>query len=342
MIKTVLRSVLALILLLLLWQHQLLLYGISQAKGQLKVISKSREIPDVLSDPLVADSIKYKLRLIQEIKQFAVDQLGFEETENYSTYYDQHGKPSLWVVTAAKPFKLEPKEWYFPILGKVPYKGFFVYQKAVEEERKLERRNWDTNIRVAEGWSTLGWFRDPVLSNMLNDIPGELANTIIHELTHSNLFVKDSIEFNENLATFFGDQGARRFLEYKFGLGSFEYKANNRAQSDRMEFTDHILRGADRLGELYSGLGETMAENLRYGPKRQLIETIIEAADTLNLHQQDRYIMYLKTSKVNNAFFMSYLRYRSDLSFFEEELRANFNGDLKRYFHHIKNTYSGS
>ncbi len=338
-IKIVLKSALGIFLLILLWQHQLILYGISQARGQLKVVFNSREISDVLKDPLVADSIKYKLNLIQEIKQYSFDSLGFEQTDNYTTYFDQQGKPTLWVVTGARPFVLEPKEWYFPILGRVPYKGYFVFKRAEEEERKLGRDDWDTNLRVAGGWSTLGWFSDPVMSNMLNDKPGELANTIIHELTHGNLFVKDSVEFNENLASFFGDQGARSFLKYKFGANSSESLDYQRSQSDRTKFTDHILRGADRLDELYTSQGESLPYNLRYSPKRLLIDEITATADTLDLFEKQRYLRYLQKSKVNNAFFMSYLRYRAGFTFFEKELATTFKGDLKQYFQHFKQVY---
>lgn len=339
MIKKIFKAVLLFLALLAMWKYQLILYGLSQARGQLHVVINAREIPEVMQDPAVPDSIKYKLKLVGEIKQFALDHLGFDETKNYETYYDQEGKPSLWVVTGAKPFALEPKEWHFPFLGSVPYKGFFVYSKAEEEERKLEREDWDTNLRVAGGWSTLGWFRDPVLSNMLNEGPGELANTIIHELTHGNLFVKDSVEFNENLASFFGDQGARRFLEYRFGTNSEEGKIYHQRQLDQSRFTGHILHGASLLNELYTSQEETMARNLRYTPKRMLLDEIIRLADTLSLYEKDRYLLYLEKSKVNNAFFMSYLRYRSDVGIFEQELESDFDGDLKKYFEHLRQKY---
>ena len=339
MLRKVIRIALVLISLLLLWQHQLIIYGVSQLRGQLNVILNSREVPDVLADPGVPDSIKYKLNLIQEIKQFTVDSLGFESSDNYTSYFDQKGKPSLWVVTAAKPYALEPKEWYFPMLGRVPYKGFFIYSKAEDEERKLEQDGWDTNLRVAGGWSTLGWFSDPVLSNMLSQGPGELANTIIHELTHGNLFVKDSVAFNENLASFFGDQGARKFLGYKYGKNSPESLQYERSQSDRQNFSNHILRGADRLNEMYTSSEETLADNLRYSSKRELIDKIKSSVDTLTLNKKQRYLSYLKKSKVNNAFFMSYLRYRADFTVFEKELELTFKGNLKGYFDHFRQLY---
>lgn len=330
--------VLGLLLLLLIWNHQLILYGVSQGKGQLKVVWNSRDLQEVFDDPAVPDSVKYKLRLIQEVKAFTVDQLGFKQTKNYQAYYDQEGKPSLWVVTGAKPLALEPKQWYFPFLGAVPYKGFFDYEKALKEEQKLEG-DWDTNLRVVGGWSTLGWFKDPVLSNMLLEPEGELVNTIVHELTHGNLFVKDSVEFNENLASFFGDQGARLFLQQKFGGNSPEMKKYEQKQSDQRKFTSHVLRGATLLDELYQAPDKDISDSLRLESKRNLIREIIATADTLGLYEKDRYLQYLQKSKVNNAFFMSFLRYRADLSIFEQELNTKFKGNLRAYFQYFREQY---
>ena len=334
--RKILRIFFFMLFLVALWYHKLILYGLSQGKGQLEIVSASRELAEVMSDSSVPDSIKMKLQLIQAVKQFTVDSLGFEESKNYTTYYDQKGKPSLWVVTGAKPYALEPKQWSFPLLGSVPYKGFFVYEKAEKEEKKLRLENWDTNIRVAGGWSTLGWFRDPVLSNMLNDRPGELANTIVHELTHANLFVKDSVEFNENLASFFGDQGAQRFLKATYGETSPEYTDYINGQLDRRKFTDHILRGADYLDSLYANMTETLPDEDRYNSKKQMINEIIFACDTLTLYEKERYLRFLSEKQVNNAFFMSYLRYKGDFTFFERELRDKFDGNLRGYFEHFK------
>ena len=334
--KFIWRLLLAMVVLSALWYHKLIFYGLGQASGQWAIISAAREVPEVLQDPEVADSIKQKLSLIEEIKQFTVENLGFESSDNYTTYYDQLGKPSLWVVTGAKPFDLQAKEWSFPFLGKVPYKGFFELQKAYQEETKLLQEDWDTNVRVAGGWSTLGWFRDPVLSNMLADPVGELANTIIHELTHGNLFIRDSVEFNENLASFFGDQGARRFLLQKYGAHSPQLEEYIKRQGDRMKFTDHILRGADLLDSLYANMPETLPLDDRINSKRRLINEIKMSCDTLELYEKQRYLLYLGEREVNNAFFMSYLRYRGDFTFFEKELNDNFGNDLKRYFEHFK------
>ena len=86
---------------------------------------------------------------------------------------------------------------------------------ADKEMELLKEAGYDVGMRTVGGWSTLGWFKDPILSNMLNRSYGDLANLIIHELVHATIFVKDSVEFNENLASFIGDQGAKLFLKRK-------------------------------------------------------------------------------------------------------------------------------
>ncbi len=336
--RKLLLAVLVLLVILGVWHYKLIGYGLGQAHGQLNIIWQSREVSEVLLDQQVPDSIKSKLEIIEQVKLFTIEQLGFQPSNNYTTYYDQKGAPSLWVVTAAQPFKLEPKEWHFPFLGYVPYKGFFEYPKA-EKEEALWSDKYDTNIRVAGGWSTLGWFRDPVLSNMLADPVGELANTIVHELTHQNIFIKDSVEFNENLASFFGDQGARQFLRTYYGENSQELLQYERGQADRFRFTEHILRGADLLDSLYTAMTLDSAAFDREMVKKEAINEIIISFDTLNLYEKGRYRRFLREKRINNAFFMSYLRYRGDFTFFEKELRDNFKGDLKRYFAHFKEQY---
>ena len=324
---------------LIIWNFDLIGYGIGQGLGQWEILRNAIPVDDVLADPDVADSVKLKLMLVQEVRQYAIDSLGIEDSNNYTTIYDQKGQDILWIVTASRPFALEPKEWRFPFLGNVPYKGFFSYDKVLEEEAELEAKGWDTNIRAPGGWSTLGWFKDPILSNMLLNSEGDLANTIIHELTHNTIFVKDSVELNENLASFIGDEGALRFLAYKYGTDSKPFQNYLKGKKDRQIFTDHILRGAERLDTLFRSWPEDLDQEMKSRDKRELIEYIITSFDTLSLHENGRYREFLRGQKVNNAFFMSYLRYRINYDFFEEEFWRNFNGDLKSYLHYLKQKY---
>src|SRR5688572_33350864 len=103
---------------------QLVVYGMDQAYGQLNIVLYTTEVEEILTDPSIPDSVKSKLLLVQEVKKFAIDSLGLEPTNNYTTYFDQGGKPLLWVLTASDRFALQPYEWQFPLLRVVSYKGY--------------------------------------------------------------------------------------------------------------------------------------------------------------------------------------------------------------------------
>ena len=225
MVKKILTAFLILLLLLSVIYIDLIIYGVRQGIGQVRVINNSIPIPAYLEKSGIPDSIRYKLLLIEDIKTFAAEKMGVIPSENYTTYFDQKGKPILWNVSAAEPFKLVAYEWTFPFLGSFSYKGYFSYELAKKEEALLGSSGLDTRVREVGGWSTLGWFNDPVLSGMLSRTEGDLAEVIIHELVHGTLYVKDSIDFNENLATFLGRKGAEIYLIDKYG-GSSELLRN--------------------------------------------------------------------------------------------------------------------
>src|SRR3954470_9178535 len=112
--KKITLFILSIVLLTSLGYRNLIGYGIAQLQGQLHIVYNSRPVDEVLQDKSVADSIKQKLLLIRDIKKFAVDSLGLKNSENYNTFYDQKGKPVLWVITACEPFSMKQYEWHFP------------------------------------------------------------------------------------------------------------------------------------------------------------------------------------------------------------------------------------
>ena len=146
------------------WNCNSIWYGIQQGKGQLKIVYGAEPVSQFLEDSTYSDSLKEKLRLIKEIKTFAIDSLGINPSENYEKLFDQEGKPVMWVVTACEKIKLEPYYWKFPFLGKFSYKGYFDQKKAIKEEQKLKDQGYDTDIGIVNAWSTLGWFKDPIMS----------------------------------------------------------------------------------------------------------------------------------------------------------------------------------
>lgn len=324
-------------LLIAFWD--LVSYGVRQGYGQFSIIWNAKPVEEFLADPDFPDSLKARLDFIAEVRKYAIDSLGLKDTENYKTMYDQKGKEIMWVVMASEKFQLKQKEWVFPIVGAVPYKGFFNEQRAISLKEELVKEGWDVVVRNPGGWSTLGWFTDPILSKMLNRSEGDLANLIIHEMSHATIFVKDSVDFNENLATFIGDRGAEKFLIYKYGPDSKEYTSYMEEDKDYLKFVDHMLRGAKALDSLYNSMrpDDPVEEKLKL--KENVIERIISSLDTLSLTLTSAPSRRFRKELPNNAYFMNFRQYQSKQDTFAEEWKEKFRGDLRAYISYLSNRY---
>jgi predicted aminopeptidase len=330
-IKRTLLALLVIIIAFVIIYWELVVYGFRQGKGQLTIIWNARPVEEVLADPTFPDSLKTKLNLITQVRKFAIDSLGLKDTENYKTLYDQKGEEIMWVVTACEPFRFKPKEWKFPIIGSVPYKGFFVKEKAFELRKELDKEGWDTSIRNPGGWSTLGWFTDPILSGMLERSEGDLANLIIHEMVHATIFVKDSIDFNENLATFIGDRGAEMFLYSRYGAHSKEYTEYINLDIDFTHYSNHMLHGSELLDSLYAAMKESDPIEVKKEMKREMIQRIVNSLDTLTLLAHQNPSQRFKERLPNNTYFMNMRRYQEKQDIFWEEYNGKFKGNLKAY-----------
>lgn len=335
-----LGALLALILVGLFYRRELS-YGWLQAKGQVNILMNVTDVEEVMNDPGFPDSLKQQIRLIQEIKKFGVDSLGLNPSENYTTFYNQHGKPILWVVTASERYRLRAKEWKFPIIGTFAYKGFFDSTRADLQEQELVQEGYDTDINEVSAWSTLGYLKDPILSSMLYRSKGGLANLILHELTHGTLFVKDDLELNENLASFVGDLGAIRFLTYKYGPDSEELKKYEYSKKYNDAYSSHVLRGGKQLDSLYATFRDQRVTVQKDTLKRNVIRQIIRTADTLLGGQLalSRGTDSVETKLPNNAYFIGYQTYKSRQNTFRKEFEEKFDGDFKKYMSYLKDKY---
>lgn len=306
--------------------------------GQLNIVWNARPITEVLNDPTFPDSLKVKLRIVDEIKKFALDSLGLKDSENYQTVYDQKGEELMWVVTACEPYRLKPKTWDFPVIGTVPYKGFFDKEIAIKETKKLQDEGWDVGIRNPGGWSTLGWFTDPILSGMLERNEGDLASLIIHEMVHATLFIKDSVEFNENLASFIGDSAAYDFLASKYGRHSSEYLTYVDEVDDYTRYSQHLLRGSNLLDSLYNTWSSSDTEVIKQKKKEALISKIVNEMDTLTL-RQFKIPKRFHEKLPNNDYFLAYRRYQSKQGNFKLELITQYNGNLREMIRDYKSRF---
>ena len=325
------------VLIVIFWD--LVSYAARQGYGQFTIIWNARPVEEFLSDPEFPDSLKARLNFISEVRRYSIDSLGLKDTENYKTMFDQKGKEIMWVVMACEKFRLKPKEWKFPIVGAVPYKGFFNEKRANDLKQELEQEGWDVVVRNPGGWSTLGWFTDPILSKMLNRSEGDLANLIIHEMSHATIFVKDSVDFNENLATFIGDRGAEKFLIYKYGEHSKEYTTYMEEDRDYLKFVDHMLRGAKKLDSLYNSMDAAEHLEGKLASKERVIRSIISSLDTLSLTLTSTPSKRFRNVLPNNAYFMNFRQYQAKQDTFTIELKAKFHNDLRAYISYLSGNY---
>ncbi len=339
MLKRILFIAIILLLALAAYYFELIAYGIGQGLGQLKIIREAKPVEAFLDDPVFPDSLKSRLKLIQSARRFAIDSLGLHDTENYTTLYDQKGEEIMWVVIACEPFKLNEKRWDFPVIGSVPYKGFFDREKAMNLRESLEKEGWDVGIRNPDGWSTLGWFTDPILSGMLSRSEGDLASLIIHEMVHATIYVKDSSDFNENLASFIGDRGAEIFLLRTFGDTSRQYQEYIHQDGNYRKVVDHMLRATQKLDSLYQAMNDSEPLESRKARKEQFIRRIVEAFDTVTFSDGRRRSGRFARRLPNNTYFMSFRTYESKHDTMAEAWNNQFNNDLKKMINFYRATY---
>ncbi len=317
--------------------RELLSYGLMQGKGQLKVLQGAEPIDYWLKKGDLDGRKKDKLRLIEEIRNFAFDSLGLSRNKNYTKMYNDEENPALWVVSASAPFALEPVTWTFPFIGTFSYKGFFDKEKALELVNQLESTGMDVSLRTVGGWSTLGWFRDPVMASMLRRSEGDLANLIIHELCHSTIFVKNDTELNENIATFVGDKGAEEFLRHRFGAESEELQNYRNGKEDYEKFSLYWLEQAQHLDSVYSTM-EHLPKKEKLALKDQSIQGMVDGLKEVPFLKPARYENYFDELP-NNNFFINFRRYRAKQSLFEEDFQNEFEGELRAIISYWKKMY---
>jgi len=186
----------------------------SQAiKGQYQLVTNERPIDKLQSDPKTPATLKARFDLLNELRSFADKQLKLPVDGHYHKYVDVHRQFVVWNVEAAPEFSLQPKSWWYPLLGSLEYRGYFSQRGATNYAASLRKSGCDVYIGGVTAYSTLGWFKDPVLNTFLFEPDADLAETIFHELGHQRVFARGDTDFNEAFATTVGEEGARRWLK---------------------------------------------------------------------------------------------------------------------------------
>jgi predicted aminopeptidase len=219
---------------IVVFNRQTFIYLFHQAMGQLSILVSTQSIDRFCDTSVLSIQEKENIALIETIKKYSIDSLAYSPTENFTRIYDQKNTTTLWVITACQPYSFDAYEWHFPIVGNVTYKGFFKRTFADKERMHLLAKGYDVDIRGVSAWSTLGWFSDPLLSSMLKRSKGSLCNLLFHELFHATYFAANSVDFNENIASFIAHKATLQFLKNDTSELN-DYKQNH---SDNITFSN--------------------------------------------------------------------------------------------------------
>src|SRR5690606_17570522 len=128
---------------------------------------------------------------------------------------------------------------------------------ALDWVKDKKEEGFQTWMRPVYAYSTLGYFEDRILSSFFQYDKYELAELVFHELFHVMYFLKNNVDFNENIANFFGEQMAREYFKNHNDNGYEEWKARINASGTLRKV---VASGARELNGLYKAKPELSRE----------------------------------------------------------------------------------
>jgi predicted aminopeptidase len=301
-------------------------YVLRAGMEQARILSRRQPIAEVITDPATSPETRRKLELVLQARTFAERGLGLAAGESYTTFSTVDSDTLLLVVSAARPDRFEAYTWWFPIVGRVPYKGYFDFEAAHGEAAGLADAGYDVYVRPAAAFSTLGWFNDPLLNTLLRFPDVDLVGTVIHELLHNTIFLPGQVAFNESFANFVGDNGAIVFFCARDGEAAEPCNRARETWADTRRYGRFLTELVTELETLYARtelpLDALLAE-------RELVFDRYRTRyrdEVMPLMHSRRYHGFL-TRPLNNATLIGTRLYYQRLDLFEEILQR-WHGDL--------------
>jgi len=305
-----------------------LAYYTQSVGGQLDVIAKRQPISQLLREPTTPPVLKQELTDVLAIRHFAVRALSLPDNASYLGYTDVQRPYVVWNVVATPAYALEPRQWCFPFVGCLSYRGYFRQTRARHFAEDLQQHGDDVAVLGVPAYSTLGWFDDPVLNTMIHWPKYRLAGLIFHELTHQVLYIRDDSSFNESFAATVEQEGVRRWLEHDNDTATLaRYRAEQRREQ---QFVGLITATRAELARLYAS---SIQAGEMHTAKTRAFAALRANYQRLKQNQWDGYAGYDRwfAQDLNNAHLAALHTYREYVPAFQA-LLAQCHGDLPAFY----------
>jgi predicted aminopeptidase len=317
----------------------------SEGTRYLSIISKAVSLDRALADPKTQPETRILIERAQKARAFAVAELGLKDTRNYKSIVALDSDRLATVVQACAELSFDRYLWPYPVVGKMPYRGYFDPKDAGKEAERLKKQGLDVIARPVDAFSTLGWFPDPLFSFMSSYSESEVADLVIHEMTHATVFLKgaragaDASQFNEELATFVGRTGSLMYLEKEYGPDSPQV-AQARAQTeDAAAFASYLAGTAKELEKVYASGADDLEKRRR---KADVIAARAQefTRDYATLFRSDRYKDF-PMARLNNAYIDLYRLYEGDSPLYGEFYEKICGRNLKVFVETVSHIAKG-
>lgn len=299
------------------------------ATGQAEILLKRQPVERVLADPSTEDTLRARLELSQKMLDFAATELDMPSGGSFTGYTDLGRPHVVWVLHAAPELSMEPKTWWYPVVGRQEYRGYFSETGARRLERSLQASGYETWLSQVDAYSTLGYFRDPLLNTYIHREEPLLAELLFHELAHQRHFRSGETAFNEGLAEAVGREGVRRWLASRGnqqGLDAYEARLRRLAAAGAQ-----IQRTAARLDQIYQS--DRDPPSMRAAKEAEIAELRRRLA-AMNPRPGSGLADWV-TGTLNNARINSFTAYEDEVPRFTG-LLAECGGDFREFWHRVK------
>src|SRR3954454_1294897 len=251
-----------------------------------KILSRRQPISDLVRDPGTPADVRAKLKVVLAARKYAKDSLKLRTKDSFTTYSRLDHDTLVLLVSAAYRDTLKPYTWWFPIVGRVPYKGYFDFAAARRDAKSLAAEGFDVYVRPSDAFSTLGFFNDPLLNTTLRGDSIDLANTVIHELTHNTFYAPGQAPFNESFAMFVGARGAAAFFRSR-GQSRAASRLDDQWEDDKLlaRFWTRVIKSLDSAYAAHPGerAARTAPRDTVYVSAREaLVKEIAPALKTIS------------------------------------------------------------